>query len=122
MADSATERTLDAQVITAAFTGNASANARTLGVPVKVVIRAVQLVVAERDWLLSLWEAGAICRSQCERLAVLLDLCPLASNRPLQAEDVRIAAKKLPVPVHLQSDACALQPGTSQSTGQVRPC
>lgn len=89
---------LDAQVITAAFTGNASANARTLGVPVKVVIRAVQMVTAERDWLLSLWEAGEICRSQCERLAALLDLCPLDAHRPLQAEDVRKAAQTLPDP------------------------
>jgi len=55
MDDSATERTLDAQAITAAFAGNASATARALQVPVKVVIKAVQLVTAERDWLLSLW-------------------------------------------------------------------
>jgi len=107
---------LDAQAITVAFAGNASATARELCVPVKVVIRAVQLVTAERDWLLSLWEAGVICRLQCERLAVLLDLCPLASKRPLQAEDVRKAAQTQPEPVHLQCDVHARVPGTGQSS------
>lgn len=43
-------------------------------------------------------QAGAIFRSQCERLAVLLDLCPVDCHRPLQAEDVRKAAQTLPDP------------------------
>ena len=96
MADPLMRDALDAQAITISFEGNASATARVLRVPSKVVIKAVQLVSAERDWLLSLWEAGVICRSQCERLAVLLDLCPLDSHRPLQAEDVRKVAQTRP--------------------------
>lgn len=103
MADPQRRDGLDAQSITAAFAGNASTTARALRVPCKVVIKAVQFVTAERDWLISLWEAGAICRSQCERLVVLLDLCPLDAHRPLQAEDVRKAAQTLPAHVHLQS-------------------
>ena len=116
MADPLKRDALDAPAITVAFAGNASATARELCVPVKVVIKAVLLVTAERDWLLSLWEAGAICRSQCERLAALLDLCPLGLSRPLLAADVRKVAQTLPERVHLQSGGGALPRGTSQSS------
>ncbi len=90
------EPLIDALALTQAFNGNASATARALGLPRKVVIKAVQCVVAERDWLLSLWEADAISRSQCERLAVLLGLLPAeVMGRPLRAEDVRTVAQTL---------------------------
>ena len=42
MADSLGRDALDAQAITAAFAGNASATARELGVPCKVVVKAVR--------------------------------------------------------------------------------
>lgn len=116
MADPLMRDGLDAQAITIAFEGNASATARVLRVPSKVVIKAVQLVSAERDWLLSLWEAGVICRSQCERLAVLLDLCPLDSHRPLQAEDVRKVAQTLPAHAHLRSHERVRVLGTGKSS------
>ena len=98
MGEPAKQQILDAQAITTAFAGNASATARVLRLPCKVVVKAVQFVTAERDWLVSLWEACAISRSQCERLAELLELCPLDSHRFLQAEDVRKAAQTLPAP------------------------
>jgi hypothetical protein len=121
MADSLGRDALDAQAITAAFAGNASATARELGVPCKVVIKAVLFVVAERDWLLSLWEAGVICRSQCEQLAVLLDLCPVDSPRRPQAEDVRKVAQTLPGPGHLQCGGCARACGFGESSSGGRP-
>ena len=115
MADPLKRDALDAPAITVAFAGNASATARELCVPVKVVIKAVMLVTAERDWLLSLWEAGAICRSQCERLAVLVDLFPGWVPAPI-AQAVRTAAQTPPGPVHQQSGGGALPRGTSQSS------
>ena len=83
--------------------------------------KAVLFVVAERDWLLSLWEAGVICRSQCERLAVLLDLCPVDSPRRPQAEDVRKVAQTLPGPGHLQCGGCARACGFGESSSGGRP-
>ena len=121
MVESVTERALDAQAITTAFAGNASATARELGVPRKVVIKAVLFVTAERDWLLSLWGAGVICRSQCERLAVLLDLSPVDSHRFLQAEDVRKAAQTLPGPGHLQCGGCVRACGCAESSSGGHP-
>ena len=110
------EPLIDALALTQAFNGNASATARSLGLPRKVVIKAVQCVVAERDWLLSLWEADAISRSQCERLAVLLGLLPAeVMGRPLRAEDVRTVAQTLREPVHPQCDGHVRAPGTGRS-------
>ena len=121
MADSLGRDALDAQAITAAFAGNASATARELGVPCKVVIKAVLFVVAERDWLLSLLDAGVICRSQCERLAVLLDLLPPDLGLTPQAADVRKVAQTLPGPGHLQCGGCARACGFGESSSGGRP-
>lgn len=113
------EPLIDALALTQAFNGNASATARSLGLPRKVVIKAVQCVVAERDWLLSLWEADAISRSQCERLAVLLGLLPAeVMGRPLRAEDVRTVAQTLPGPVDLQA-ACSSHSCAAETKAQV---
>lgn len=114
MADPLRRDALDAQAISVAFAGNASATARALRVPCKVVIKAVQLVAAERDWLLTLWEAGAISRSQCARLAELLDLFPSDSGFAPQAADVRKAAQTLPEHVRLQRGERVRAPGTGR--------
>lgn len=96
MAEPAEKHELSALALMQAFAGNASATAHELGVPRKVVIKAVQHVAAERDWLLSLWGAGVISRLQCERLAVLLDLLPPDLGLTPQAADVRKVAQTLP--------------------------
>lgn len=121
MAEPAEKHELCALALMQAFAGNASATAHELGVPRKVVIKAVQHVAAERDWLLSLWGAGVISRLQCERLAVLLDLLPPDLGLTPQAADVRKVAQTLPGPGHLQCGGCARACGFGESSSGGRP-
>lgn len=110
------EHPLGALELTQSFKGNASETARALGVPRRVVVRAVLLVAAERDWLISLWETALISLSQRERLAVLLNLLPTVQGRPLRAADVRTTGQTRPEHVHLQCRGHVRVPGIDESS------
>lgn len=107
---------LSAVDVVRAFAGNALATARALGVPRKAVYRALRCVEAERDWLLSLFDAGALSISQRQRLAVLLDLLPVEGCCFRRAAAAHTAAQTLLERVRRQSGGGALPGGTSQSS------
>ena len=92
--------------------------ARTHKVSLREVYRAVMAVSSEFDALLKRLAAGDISSAQLQRLAALVDLLPgwIPEDHPPQAQAFRTAAQTQLVPVHLQSGACALLRGKSQSS------
>lgn len=89
--------------------------ARTHKVSLREVYRAVMAVSSEFDALLKRLAAGDISSAQLQRLAALVDLLPGWIPAQLAA-GVRTAAQTQLVPAHLQSGACALLRGKSQSS------
>ena len=107
---------LSPDIVVRAFAGRVAVTARQFGVPRSVVYQALRCVEAERDWLLNLFDAGALSPAQLQRLAVLLDLLPLAGYSFRQAVAARTAAQTLLARVRQQSGGGALPGGTSQSS------
>lgn len=72
---------ITADAVAHGFSGNGHQAAREMALPVPVVYRAVRLVAAERDWLISLQAAGVISELQLARLAVLQGLLASSEER-----------------------------------------
>ena len=107
-----------AEQIATAWNGrNAYQVAAQFGLPARCVYTALLSLHAERNWLLSLQQAGvAHSAAQSARLALLLDL--IAEDHPPQDRAFRTAAQTPPVGEGLQC-FCRAQPGgSSQSTSQ----
>ena len=81
MAKTPSHAEITADAVTRGFSGNGLQAAHEMALPVPVVYRAVRLVAAERDWLISLQAAGVISESQLERLAVLQGLLASSDER-----------------------------------------
>ena len=96
---------------------NAYQVAAQFGLPARCVYTAILSLHAERNWLLSLQQAGvALSAAQSERLALLLDL--IAEDHPPQDQAFRTAAQTPPVGEGQQCPCRAQPGGRSQSTSQ----
>lgn len=96
---------------------NAYQVAAQVGLPVRCVYTAILMLHAERNWLLSLQQAGvALSAALSARLALLLDL--IAEDHPPQDRAFRTAAQTPPVGEGLQCPCRAQLGGRSQSTSQ----
>lgn len=107
-----------AEQIAAAWDGrNAYRVAAQFGLPARCVYTAILKLHAERNWLLSLQQAGVeLSAAQSARLALLLNL--IAEDHPPQDRAFRTAAQT-PVAGEGQQCPCRAQPGgRSQSTSQ----
>lgn len=87
------------------------------GLPARCVYTAILMLHADRNWLLSLQQAGVVLSAaQSARLALLLDL--IAEDHPPQDRAFRTAART-PAVDEGQQCLCRAQPGgRSQSTSQ----
>ena len=85
--------------------------------PARCIYTAILMLHADRNWLLSLQQAGVVLSAaQSARLALLLDL--IAEDHPPQDRAFRTAAQT-PVAGEGQQCLCRAQPGgRSQSTSQ----
>jgi hypothetical protein len=81
MAKSQRQVEITADAVAHGFSGNGLQAAREMALPVPVVYRAVRLVAAERDWLISLQAAGVISELQRARLAELQGLLASSEER-----------------------------------------
>lgn len=81
MAKSQRQVEITADAVAHGFSGNGLQAAREMQLPVPVVYRAVRLVAAERDWLISLQAAGVISELQRARLAELQGLLASSEER-----------------------------------------
>lgn len=117
MAESPRQVEITADAVVCGFSGDGLQAAREMVLPVPVVYRAVRLVAAERDWLISLQAAGVISELQLERLAVLQGLLcpPEAEGQHASALDVvdetrrstlRLQARSLELKAQMVSDPC----------------
>lgn len=96
---------------------NALRVAAQFGLPARCVYTAILMLHADRNWLLSLQQAGvALSEAQSARLALLRDL--IAEDRPPQDQAFRTAAQTPPVGEGLQCPCRARPGGMSQSTSQ----
>ena len=96
---------------------NAYQVAAQFGLPVRCVYTAILSLHAERNWLLSLQQAGVVLSAvQSERLALLLDL--IAEDQSPQDRAFRTAAQTPPAGEGLQCPCRAQPGGMSQSTSQ----
>lgn len=107
-----------AEQIAAAWDGrNAYRVAAHFGLPARCVYTAILMLHADRNWLLSLQQAGVVLSAaQSERLALLLDL--IAEDRPPQDRAFRTAAQTPAAGEGLQCPCRAQPGGRSQSTSQ----
>ena len=91
--------------------------AAQFGIPRQCVYLAILMLLAERNWLLSLQLAGvALSAEQSARLDLLLDLIP--DDQSPQDRAFRTAAQTPPVGEGQQCPCRAQLGGTSQSTAQ----
>ena len=96
---------------------NAYKVAAEFGLPARCVYTAILMLHADRNWLLSLQQAGVVLSAaQSERLALLLDL--IAEDRPPQDRAFRTAAQTPPAGEGQQCPCRAQPGGRSQSTSQ----
>ena len=96
---------------------NAYCVAARFGLPVRCVYAAIQMLHADRNWLLSLQQAGVLLSAaQSGRLALLLDL--IAEDHPPQDRAFRTVAQTPPAGEGLQCPCRAQPGGRSQSTSQ----
>lgn len=107
-----------AQLIARAWDGrNHIRLAAQLGLPRQCVYLAILMLHAERNWLLSLQQAGvASSAEQSARLALLRDLIP--EDQSPQDRAFRTAAQTPPAGEGLQCPCRAQPGGRSQSTSQ----
>lgn len=107
-----------AEQIATAWNGrNAYQVAAQFGLPARCVYMAILSLHAERNWLLSLQQAGvALSEAPSARLALLLDL--IAEDHPPQDRAFRTTAQTPPVGEGLQCPCRAQPGGRSQSTSQ----
>lgn len=116
MAASPRQVEITADAVVCGFSGDGLQAAREMVLPVPVVYRAVRLVAAERDWLISLQAAGVISESQLVRLAVLQGLLCRPEEEGLPTPVVRTVGQTLLGHAHLQCRGHAGAPGKGGSS------